>query len=206
MHYQRRSRGGSFPLGKIFLGIVIPLIVVMGAIRIYNNYDFEIFEPEHLHQRAITKLADKLVVGVAVPEWQDVRLIYASVEFAEDLQTAYANIAYRYSEGSLEKSVQFPVKLVLIQPPPGEKGSKWEVREIGVFDLAKLRRSQESDDYLPAEVGDGTRVEEGSESEGEVDSEFQDDWNKYRWFSFDKEKHLPIMRGKKFSLDPYEGK
>ena len=114
MHYQRRSRGGSFPLGKIFLGIAIPVIVVMGAIRIYNNYEIEIFEPEYLHQRAITKLADKLVVGVAVPEWQDVRLIYTSVEFAEDLQTAYANIAYRYSEGSLEKSVQFPVKLVLI--------------------------------------------------------------------------------------------
>ena len=75
-----------------------------------------------------------------------------------------------------------------------------------MFDLAKLHRSQESDDDFPAEVGGGTGVEEGSESEGEVDSEFQDDWNKYRWFSFDKEKHLPIMRGKKYSLDPYEGK
>ncbi|MBI2193876.1 MAG: hypothetical protein HYU36_18010 [Planctomycetes bacterium] len=154
---------------SIVLGL---LFLVVGPFAIYKLFLIE-KDPLDIHRVLVEATAKDLVNKGVDPAWKDVKLLYVSPQFNENFTVAWTKIAYKYSNGGWEKSVEFPMRYILRtkKDKEGEEGLVWEPEYIGFVDSSEKPRGI----VLP-ELPEG-------------------DWSRYRWETFNPDTHAPLIRG-----------
>lgn len=183
----------ALPLQEI--SIVLGILFIVVAPFLIKNF-FTAPDDFDKNLVRVEDVAKDLVIKIADPGWQDVRLLYASPEFNEEMTQAWVKIAYCYKKGGVTISVEFPMRFVVRtkKNKEGKEFKVWEPEAIGK--LAPPKKVQVTEppggSMDPASVKVPTTTQPAALPVESID---QSEWNLYLWEAFDEIKHTPLMRG-----------
>ena len=206
-----RPRGlKAVPIQEI--GMAIGMLTIIGIVVALITYE----KPEEYkldwHVTEIERVSQELIEKSQMPpEWEDIRMLYATPTINEDYSIAWAKVAYTYNEQGFDKTVEFAAKYVIAKKWEEKDKFKpqWRVQGIGVLDDTK-----EEDvlvipqDATPREEAKLRQEFQKKKQQLTLNSNINDDdWANYRWFPLNievkiGEEQLRIIRGQRVELKP----